>query len=536
MSDDGSPGMLTLTGMPAAPGFASGRVLRLSASDRAVRKVGSPAQEEAELTAAIEAARCELEALSAEAEGEEAVGILAFQLALLEDEELTRPVLAAIAAGEAADGAWRAALNFRIADFAGSDNGYFRDRGADLADLRDRVLDRLAGLNAASIPPGTIVVADDLAPSRFLATDWQEGGLALARGSATSHVAILARAQGVPMLVGAGLERARSNGQALLDAERGELIIDPDETTRAEFQRRRSAAAARHAAAAAFLDRPAMTAAGERIQVLINVGAVDELDRLDPVHCDGIGLVRTEFLFHSRSLLPGEEEQLEACRRILAWAGGRPVTIRTLDAGADKPIPGLTLRSEANPFLGVRGVRLSLRHPEVFRVQIRALLRAAVNGNLKIMVPMVTRPEEMRECRETIELALAELSKERKPARRAPLGMMVEVPLAALEIDAFEADFFSIGSNDLMQYLTAASRDEPELGALARPSAAAFKLFGGIADYGRRTGREVSICGDLASDPGHIPALLQCGLRILSVAPAALGAVKGAIAGCGSAG
>src|SRR5262249_15011792 len=188
MRGNARPEMLTLTGTPAAPGFAAGRVLPLSASDRAAGTVGAPAQEEAELTAAIEAARCELEALSTDAEGEEASGILAFQLALLEDEELTRPVLAAIAAGDPADGAWRAALDVQIADFTGSDNGYFRDRGADLAALRDRVLDRLAGLSATSIPPGTIVVADDLAPSRFLATDWQEGGLALARGSATSHV------------------------------------------------------------------------------------------------------------------------------------------------------------------------------------------------------------------------------------------------------------------------------------------------------------------------------------------------------------
>jgi phosphotransferase system enzyme I (PtsI) len=214
---------------------------------------------------------------------------------------------------------------------------------------------------------------------------------------------------------------------------------------------------------------------------------------------------------------------------MLEWAGDKPVTIRTLDAGGDKPIAGLTQRDEMNPFLGVRGVRLSLRRPEVFREQLRALARAAVTGNLKVMIPMVTVPEELDRCRALFEQACGELRREGVAARMPPLGMMVEVPAAALAIEDFNADFFSIGSNDLIQYVAAASRDEPQLADLTRPSRAVFGLIGHVVKHAGRVGRDVSLCGDLAGDPGQAAALLDQGLRTFSVAPGALGPVKAAI-------
>jgi phosphotransferase system enzyme I (PtsI) len=287
-----------------------------------------------------------------------------------------------------------------------------------------------------------------------------------------------------------------------------------------------SAAAAR---AAAFLGRPAATQDGTPIKVMVNIARPDEIDRIDAAACDGVGLMRTEFLFGHG--LPDEETQYRAYAKVLAWAAGRPVTIRTVDAGGDKPVPGFTVE-EANPFLGLRGVRLSLARPEVFRVQLRALARAAVHGNLKVMLPMVTVPAEIGAAARLLDAALAELSAEGIPAVRPPLGIMVEVPAVAIVPEAFTAaDFFSIGSNDLTQYVTAAARDGAhvaELNDFGHP--AVMRLIANVAAFGASSGMDVSLCGDAGGDPLRVPALLEAGLRSLSVAPAALGPVKAAIA------
>jgi len=518
-------------GRGASPGLAAGPLLVLEEGGAgAARTTGPPEREAADLRAAMTAAGEDLATLIAAAGDEAAEGMLAFQLALLEDEALTEGAFVAIATGIAADAAFRAALDAQIADYAAAEDAYFRARASDMEDLRDRVLRRLAGVEDGDLPGDAIIVARDLAPSRFLAIPWSGGGLALGRGSATSHVAILARARGVPMVVGlvdtGGLE---DGAPALLDGEEGTLTVRPDETTTAAFDRLRRDRAERRLVEAEFLPKPAVTADGQRVRVMINIAGPDDLAAVDPAHVDGIGLVRTEFLFDGRDRLPDEEEQLAVYRRILDWAGDRPVTIRTLDAGGDKPIPGLTRVGETNPFLGVRGVRLSLRRPEVFRVQLRALARAATSGTLKVMVPMVSVPEEMAQCRALFGSVMEELKSEGAPAALPPLGMMVEVPAAALTVDAFGADFLSIGSNDLIQYTMAASRDEPELASLAEPSPAVMELIRRVAAHGVAAGREVSLCGDLGGDPRYVPALLAAGLRSLSMAPPAAAAVKAAV-------
>jgi len=522
--------MIRLAGTAAAPGLAAGRLVRLAAAERAARRHGTPEEERAALTTAVAAARDALAALAERNPGEEASGILAFQIELLQEGELPGIAYEAIAKGGTAEAAWQAALEAEIVDYESSTFPYFRARASDLRDLRERVLEALFGSGNEPIPTGAIVAADDLAPSRFLATDWDGGGIVLRRGSATSHVAILARSRGVPMLVGIDTARLDGHREALLDAEEGVLVLDPDARERSEFERRRAAHAARLAEEAVHLARDATTASGERVRVLINIAGPDDLAAVDPAHTDGVGLMRTEFMFHGREQLPGEEEQYRAYRRVVEWAQDRPVTIRTLDAGGDKPVPGLTLEGESNPFLGVRGVRLSLRRPEVLGVQLRALARAAVAGPLKIMVPMVTTPDEFARCRALLVHAAAELDARGIPARRPPLGMMVEVPVAALEIERFDADFYSIGSNDLIQYLNAVSRDAAELAALGRPSSGLWRLIRAICEHGRRTRREVTLCGDLASDPRAVPALLECGLRALSVVPSAIASVKAAVA------
>jgi phosphotransferase system enzyme I (PtsI) len=518
-----------IQGRSAAPGIALGPLVRLAPLKDDGRPSRSAAEEHQALADALAAAQQDLTTLADELGDADAAAMLAFQIALIEDENLSAPAFGQIAAGEVANRAWSAAIDPEIAAYEKADDPYFRARASDLRDLRDRVLRHLAGEADQTVPSGAIVAADDMPPSIFLATDWRGGGLVLRRGSPSSHVAILAKSRGVPMVVGVDIDHCEDGRDALLDGEAGLLIVDPDSDLRTIYCQRRDEQSELRNAAASFVG-PALTASGEPVQVMINVTGLAELGEIDPAHTDGIGLMRTEFLFQGREKLPNEEEQYEIYKRMVEWAAGKPVTIRTLDAGGDKPISGLTQPGDLNPFLGVRGVRLSLRHREVFRVQLRALLRAAAAGNLKVMIPMVTVPDEFNACRALLEQAFEELRQEGREARLPPLGMMVEVPAAALAIEDFEADFFSIGSNDLIQYVMAASRDEPQLAELARPSRAVFDLIRHVVDCADRTGREASLCGDLAGDPEQVAALLAQGLRIFSVAPGALWAVKAAIA------
>ena len=255
------------------------------------------------------------------------------------------------------------------------------------------------------------------------------------------------------------------------------------------------------------------------------------METLDPGTCDGIGLVRTEFLFYRTGLLPDEESQYQAYRRLAEWARGKPVTVRTLDAGADKPIPGLTIDGESNPFLGVRGIRLSLAKPEPFRVQLRAIARAAVHGAVEVMLPMVSLPDELAAARRYLDQEIEALTREGIACRRPPLGIMVEVPAAAIAIERFDAAFFSIGSNDLTQYVMAAARDLDAVATLNDPAnPAVMRLIAQVAAHGAAIGRKVSLCGDAGGEPRLIRYLLNAGLRALSVAPTALARTKEAIA------
>ena len=518
-----------IQGRSAAPGIALGPLVRLAPVKHEAGQHRSVAEERQALVDALAASQADLISLAHEAGDDEAEAILAFQIALVEDDNLTAPAFASIAGGELANRAWSAAIDSEIASYDGASDPYFRARASDLRDLRGRVLRHLSGEADQTVPAGVIVAADDMRPTMFLATDWRDGGLVLRRGSPSSHVAILAKSRGVPMIVGIDVDHLEDGSDALLDGDAGLLIVDPDPDVRAAYCQRRVEQSGARQAFASFRG-PALTATGEPVRVMINVTGLAELRDIDPARTDGIGLMRTEFLFQGREKLPTEEEQYQIYKRMLEWAAGRPVTIRTLDAGGDKPIAGLTQPGDINPFLGVRGVRLSLQHLDVFRAQLRALARAAVSGNLKVMIPMVTVPEELDRCRTLLQQAVEDLRREGREAKMPPLGMMVEVPAAALTIEDFNADFFSIGSNDLIQYVAAASRDEPQLADLARPSRAVFSLIGHVVSHANRSGREVSLCGDLAGDPAQVAALLDQGLRTFSVAPGALGPVKAAIA------
>ncbi len=525
------PEPVEIKGRSAAPGIAAGPLFRLDAEIARRLPTGDVKRERQALSAAVLSAIEQISGLMNAAEADEH-GILEFQAAMLSDDELTHPVFTRIDAGDSAEAAWIAVLSEQITGFETADDDYFRARAADLVDLRDRVLRNLSGADLAAAPAGAILTGADITPTRFLETDWsQGGGVALSAGSATSHVAMLARARGVPMVVGLGDIVLDDHREAMVDGDSGAVVLSPGESEFAFVAKHRAAKAKDGERFARYLHAKACTACGVAIDVMVNVARPEEVDLIDVTTTDGVGLMRTEFLF-SGDTLPDEEAQYRAYAKVLDWADGRPVTIRTIDAGGDKPVKGLTVE-EPNPFLGLRGIRLSLARPEVFRVQLRALIRAAAHGNLKVMLPMVTVPAEIEAARGYLDAVLQELAAETAAAARPALGIMVEVPAVAIRPEDYAAaEFFSIGSNDLTQYVTAAARDSHRVADLCDvTNPAVMKLIADVAAFGNRAGIEVSLCGDAAGDPTLVPALLKRGLRCLSVAPAMLGPVKAAIAG-----
>jgi len=519
---------LAYRGRTASIGFARGPFVRVDAGTTGARAAGTLVEESQALRNAIDVASGQIAELATIAGGE-AAQILEFQVALLEDEDFIAAIFASIGERQPADAAWRSALDEQIAEYNSAEDEYLRARCSDLADLRDRVVNVLRGGKAQvlKLPSGGVVCADDLPPSRFLEIDWSGGGgLALLRGSPASHVAMLARARGIPMVVQFGAI-PEAGATALLDGEGATLELDPSAEQIRLFERRREIHRKSRASARAILRRPTALWRGERIKLLINIQRVDDLEHPDAQYADGIGLMRTEFLLTNREGLPDEETQFQTYDSVARWADQRPVTIRTFDAGGDKPVPGFTLDGEANPFLGVRGLRLCLARPEVFAVQLRALARAAVRGNLKVMFPMVTSAEELEAGRRLFADVVQCLQADGVEARLPEVGIMVEVPAAALAVASFRASFFSIGSNDLTQYVLACDRSNGALAALMDPlHPAVLELITRTAEHGRRAGVNVSLCGDMASDPRCIPALLNCGLRELSVNASALAQIK----------
>lgn len=527
-----------LSGLPAAPGLAHGMVSVVEDAQAPLQMPpGTREEERAALLSAIRQAQKEVEALAARSAGD-AGDMLSFQAAMLADDELARPALDAIASGTPALAAWDDAMAAEAACYAAGSPA-LAARTSDLEDIRSHVRGRLApGPARPGPPPGAVIAASDLPLSQFLGMDWSQGGaIVLTGGSPAGHVAMLARAQGVPMVVGVGgTAQALAGHSALVNAAAGEVVLDPGPAARTAFAARAAAPRSRTPAATTG---PAATRDGTRIALSLVIGGLAELDGLDPAASDGIGLVRTELLFHGSNgghgSLPDEDAQYRAYRRILAWAAGRTAVIRALDAGGDKPMPGEAPgngdRGGSRGFLGLRGIRLLLQSPALFRTQLRALARAAAHGDLRVLLPMVTVPGEFAASRALLDEVVRDLERQGTPARRPLLGIMVEVPAAAIAIDRFEAEFFSIGTNDLTACVTAAGRDVGSVAHLADPlNPAVLHLVAGVARHGRATGRGVSLCGDAASDPRCIGPMLRAGVRALSAAPNALGQVRAAIA------
>jgi phosphotransferase system enzyme I (PtsI) len=503
------------------------------------RHVGTVVEEARALRQAVAASLIEVKSVADRAGGK-AAEMLAFQVEMLADDELAGSALLAVGRGAAAHTAWIDAMGAEIESYRTSSDEYFSARAADLQDIRDRVLTHLTPPHAlpdidvgpaVTIPPGTIVVAEELTLSRFLAIDWApNGAIVLTQGSPTGHVAMLARSRDVPMVVGLGGAPTAFAGQiVLVDAAAGEVVINPSQIVRAKHLARSRKRAAHEADLSGWRQREAVTADGTHVALHLNIANVAELNRLSPGRYDGIGPVRTDWLFPDMTTMPDEAAQYAVYRQILEWADDRPVTFRAFEGNPELFIPGLARESESNPSLGLRGIRLLLRCPEILRTQFRALARAAVYGTARVALPTVTIPSELDAGRTILRAVMSRLAQEGVTARCPALGIMVEVPATAIEIDRFDAEFFSICLDELTRHVTAAARENRAVSDLADPlNPAVLRLVTAIAQHGDAVAREVSVCGETI--PAMAGALLHAGLRSLSVAPAALLQTKQAIA------
>ncbi len=526
-----------LRGVPASPGIAIGPARHLRPREPVVQNdaAGTPAEERARLEAARAAARKELEEVRATVAargGAAAADIFSAHAVLLDDTAITEPALRSIEEGTGAARAWQAAADNAAAAFRALDDPYLRERAVDVEDVSRRVLAWLGCTpSAAALEGAGIVLADELTPGEAAGLDPGDAwAIATARGGATAHAAILARALDIPAVVGLG-EALRGIPEAtplVLDGVAGLVDVDPGDEVVAELRARKEAADAERRALLARAREPGALGDGRRVEVFANVGSLAEAARVIEQGAEGVGLLRTEFLFLDRATPPNEEEQVEVLSEIARALEGRPVVVRTLDAGADKPLPFLRQEPESNPFLGRRGIRLSLAEPELLRTQLRAILRVAAEHPLKVMFPMVATLEEVRAARALLAEARAGLGSDAE----LEVGVMVEVPALALQAAQFapEVDFFSIGTNDLAQYTMAAERGNAALaGLLDGARAPVLALIAAVTEAADEHGRWVGVCGELAGEPEAAVLLAGLGVRELSMAASRIPAVKAAL-------
>ena len=518
-------------GVIASRGFAVGHAALIAGAEPLLNETGSGvAREVAELDRARGVVRSELERLRATSKGI-AAEVLEAHLALLDDPDMLEVARDSIAKGKSAGYAWREAIEGSIAPLLQLGDARLAERADDLRDLSKQVLRALAG-QAPSFdpPPGSILIGQELLLSQLAAIpEGRIAGFCTVAGGPTSHVALLAAAMNLPALVAAEPEvLGIAEGTSLvLDAEEGFLQIAPDGAAFATAEQKVIRRRAQREAAEAAARSECRLASGERIEVFANVSAVDEVAAALERGAEGCGLLRTEFLFLDRTSPPGAGEQTAAYQSIVAAFGGRPVVIRTLDAGSDKPLRYLPLPRTENPALGVRGIRASLLHPELLRAQLRAILSVDPLIACRILLPMITGAGEV----ESVRRVLDELCREMRCA--APqLGVMIETPAAALRAGSLAAvaDFFSIGTNDLAQYTLAMDRGQAELAAqLDAMHPAVLHLIRVTAEAGRAAERAVAVCGGLASDPWAAPLLVGLGVNELSAVPSVIPEIKAAL-------
>jgi multiphosphoryl transfer protein len=519
-----------LAGVPASPGLAVGRIVQVHRELVAVAERGAGAgHERGRLDAALAEARHEIAALRARLGPNPQGQILDAHLELLADPELIDGAIAALGDGQSAGYVWRAAYTGYARRLEALASPLLRERANDVRDVGHRVLALLAGVRPATVrgDGDSILIAEDLTPSETAGLDRSRVlGVCTVGGSATSHAAILARSLGIPAICGIdAAARSLADGTlVVLDGDRGTLHRDPSAADLSRAKERLARLAEQRAAEQAAAGALALTSDGHRIEVAANIRDADEARAAVAAGGEGVGLLRSEFLFAERDTAPSESEQAAAYRAVAGALGrDRRLVIRTLDVGGDKPLAYLPLPAEANPFLGLRGIRVSLEQPELLRTQLRAILAAAPLGDLHVMFPMVATLEELRAARLLLDQEM------RASGATARFGIMIEVPSAALIAErlAPEVDFFSIGTNDLTQYTLAMDRGHPKLASQADGlHPAVLRLIGMTVEAAHRHGKWVGVCGGLGAEPLAIPALIGLGVDELSVAVPAIAAVK----------
>ncbi|HEY8052551.1 MAG TPA: phosphoenolpyruvate--protein phosphotransferase [Steroidobacteraceae bacterium] len=526
-----------LSGVIAVAGLGVGEAVHLSRPEPQVREAGSdPATEAARLVRARESVRSRLDRAEAPSagHGEAAREIAAAHRALLEDPELVSAAQVLVATGKSAGFAWRSALRAAADTLRQLPDPRLRERADDLLDLESQVLVALQGEGGSTAPAlkaHSIVLARELLPSQLLGLDTSRvAGIGLAGGGATSHVSIIAAAMGIPTLValGPGVLAVAEGTPLVLDGAGGVLETHPTPERLASARREIAALSTRRAGELAAAQGECRTADGIRIEVFANIGSLAEAEAAVKNGAEGCGLLRTEFLFLDRHDPPDEHEQTAAYEGIATALAPRPLTIRTLDAGGDKPIPYLPLPPEDNPALGLRGVRTGLAYPQLLRTQLRAVLGLRELTRCRLLLPMITDIEDLRAVRAMLD----EVRRELKVLGEIAVGVMIETPASALLADslAASADFLSIGTNDLTQYTLAMDRGHPQLAArLDALHPAVLRLIARTAQAAHAHGRHTAVCGGLASLPMAAPLLIGLGVNELSAVPAVIPQLKARI-------
>lgn len=524
--------MNMIYGKGASGGIAAGvlKIIRRERTEIREETCTDVTSETAKLHAALAKAEDELVQLYAEAAekvGEKEAAIFEIHRMMLSDEDFVTEAENFIRNGHSsAETAVRKAGNALAEIFGAMEDEYMKARAADISAVSERVADILGGCeNVIRLTQPSVIAADDLTPAETVMLDRKMVlGFVTEGGSPMSHTAILARTMDIPAIVGVGAIPDRCDGcPVVLDGNEGVLYVEPDEHTESRYAEAMREAEDERKRLERFRGKTCVLSDGTRVMVTANVGSLSDIDEAMRSDAEGIGLFRSEFLFMGRNSPPTEEEQFEIYKRAALKTGGRECVIRTLDAGADKQIGYLTGGAkEANPALGLRAVRLCLAKPELLKVQFRALYRASLFGNLSAMIPLIVLPEEIREVRAIAKAAQDSLLSETAAFGRMKVGIMIETPSAAILADRLApmTDFFSIGTNDLIQYTLAADRENPSVSYLSHSLPESVRrLIRTICSSARREGIPVSLCGELAADVRETKFLIDSGVTKFSVSP-----------------
>lgn len=532
------------TGMPVSPGIAVGKPALLGRSLIDFPKywihTGEVRGEIRRFHEALGQLKNQLDRLKSKLcrlQGQEQIGILDTHLLFLKDELLVKNTVACIEKN-LINAEWAASqtINDIIQAFSKIDQAYFRERKFDLHFVEQAILRNLMGEGKElfeKVPKGSIVVAHDLSPAEMLhLIRYKIGGVILSAGGLNSHTAILARSLKIPCVMGIEKLEALINETdlVLLDGNVGKVLVNPRVLEKARYEKIRKNQEASDRIMRREVRYPATTLDGQTIELLANMEFLDEIDFIREYGAHGVGLYRTEFLFLDRKTPPSLEEQEEVYKKVLKRLKPREVTIRTLDLGAEKIAPHQGYSEQGNPALGLRAIRYCLRDLALFTTQLKALYRASVHGNLKICFPMISSTEEFRQVKKVVGQVLSELKKERTPHNpKVPLGVMIETPSAVLEMDllAFEVDFFSVGTNDLIQYLLAVDRNNELVASLYSPlHPSVIRSLKQITDTAQRYGKEVTLCGEMAGEPVYLLLLVAMGFDRLSMNAVSIPRVK----------